>query len=74
MIEENIDLPFRARVIGEEVEVVAFEWPEERHGLYVVYERSGKRHRVDAIRWSGSNSLEGIRMDRRLQAMAQGRD
>jgi hypothetical protein len=56
MIEENVDLPFGAGVRGEEVEVDAFEWPEEGHGLYAVWERSGKRHRVDV------NSLEWVKL------------
>jgi hypothetical protein len=47
MIEEHVDLPFRARVIGEEVEVVAFAWPREGYGLYAVCRRNGKRHRID---------------------------
>ncbi|MEP7270907.1 MAG: calcium-binding protein [Acidobacteriota bacterium] len=55
MIEENVDLPFSAKVIGEAVEVVAFAWPEEGHGLYAVCQRGGKRHRIDV------NSLEWVK-------------
>ncbi len=55
MIEENVDLPFGAMVIGEDVEVVAFEWPEAGYGLYAVCQRSGKRYRIDV------NSLQWVK-------------
>jgi hypothetical protein len=52
MIEDEVVCPFRAKVIGEEVEVTGFEWPKEGFGLYAVCQRKGKKHRVDV------NSLE----------------
>lgn len=39
MIEDNVVCPFQAKVIGEEVEVTGFEWPEEGYGLKAVCKR-----------------------------------
>jgi hypothetical protein len=47
MIEDNVDCPFTAKVIGEKVTVTGFEWPKSGYGLLAVCERGGKRHRVD---------------------------
>ena len=55
MIEDNVDCPFRAKVIGEEVEVTGFEWPKAGYGLLAVCERNGRQHLVDI------NSLEWIK-------------
>ncbi len=55
MIEDNVDCPFRARIVGEEVEVIEFEWPKSGYGLYAICERDGKKHRVDI------NSLEWVK-------------
>jgi len=55
MIEEEVVCPFRAKVIGEEVEVTDFEWPKEGYGLYAVCTRKGKKHKVDV------NSLEWVK-------------
>jgi len=55
MIEDNVDCPFRAKIVGEQVEVIEFEWPKSGYGLYAICERDGKRHRVDI------NSLEWVK-------------
>ncbi len=55
MVQESVDCPFRAKVIGEEVTVVDLEWPKSGYGLFAVCERDGKKHRVDV------NSLEWIK-------------
>ena len=55
MIEDHVDCPCRAKVIGEEVTVTGFEWPKSGYGLIAVCERKGKKHRVDV------NSLEWIK-------------
>ena len=49
MVEQELEFPFAARVIGEEVSVVNMEWPEDSEfGLDLVVEHKGDRHRVDA--------------------------
>lgn len=55
MIQDEVVCPFKARVIGEEVEVIDWEWPKEGFGLYAVCQRKGKKHKVDV------NSLEWIK-------------
>ena len=55
MIEDNVECPFRAKVIGEVVEVTGFEWPKEGYGLFAVCERNGRRYQVDI------NSLEWMK-------------
>jgi len=52
MIEENVECPFQAKVIGEKVTVIGFEWPERGYGLFAVCERNGRKYQVDI------NSLE----------------
>ncbi len=50
MIEERLAFPFRAKVIGKEVSVVAMEWPDDdEFGLdLVVLGEDGKRYRIAA--------------------------
>jgi Calcium binding len=49
MIEDQVKFPFSARLLGETIQVVAMEWPEEdEFGLDFVCERNGERHRVEA--------------------------
>jgi hypothetical protein len=55
MIEDEVVCPFRAKVVGEDVEVTGFEWPKDGFGLYAVCQRKGKKHRVDI------NSLEWVK-------------
>ncbi len=55
MIEDNVECPFRAKVIGEEVLVTGFEWPKAGYGLFAVCERNGSEYQVD------TNSLEWIK-------------
>jgi len=53
MIEDHVDCPFRAKVIGEEVTVVEFEWPKSGYGLIAVCEHKDRKHRVDvsSLEW-----------------------
>ena len=53
MIEENVVCPFRAKVIGEEVEVVELRGPEAGFGLDAVCRYKGKDYRVDlgSLEW-----------------------
>ncbi len=55
MIDDEVVCPFKAKVIGEEVEVVDFAWPKEGYGLYALCKRKGKKHKVDV------NSLEWVK-------------
>jgi len=52
MIEENVVCPFKAKVIGEEVEVVELAAPDTGFGLDAVCRYKGKDYKVDI------NSLE----------------
>jgi len=53
MIEEYVVCPFRAKVIGETVEVTGFRWPDSGYGLLAVCRRNEKTHRlnIDALEW-----------------------
>ena len=55
MTQDNVVCPFRAKVIGEEIEVIALEWPDSGYGMMAVCERKGKKYRVDIT------SLEGVK-------------
>jgi hypothetical protein len=52
-IENNLVCPFRARVAGEEVEVVGLEWPTSGYGLGAVCRSGGRDQVVDvaALEW-----------------------
>jgi hypothetical protein len=52
MIEENVVCPFKAKVIGEEVEVVEVGGPEHGFGIDAVCRYKGKDYKLDI------NSLE----------------
>ncbi len=47
MIEDNVECPFPAKIIGEEVTVLELAWPKSGYGLMAVCERGGKEHRVE---------------------------
>jgi hypothetical protein len=55
MILDEVECPFKAKVIGEEVEVTDFDCPEEGYGLYAVCRRKGKKYKVDV------NTLEWVK-------------
>ncbi len=55
MIQDEVECPFKAKVIGEEVEVTDFDCPQRGYGLNAVCQRSGKKHKVDV------NSLEWVK-------------
>lgn len=52
MIEEHVVCPFKAKVIGEDVEVVELRSPESGFGLDAVCRYKGKDYKIDV------NSLE----------------
>jgi hypothetical protein len=48
MIREEVACPFRARVRGEDVECLRFQWPKKGYGLNAVCRtRTGKNRIVD---------------------------
>ncbi len=46
-IREEVACPFRARVAGEDVECVRFEWPRNGYGLNAICKSKGKTHVVN---------------------------
>ena len=49
VIEDELAFPFQGEVLGEVVQVVGMEWPEnDEFGLDLVCERNGKQHRIEA--------------------------
>ena len=49
MIEQEVQFPFQAQVLGDNVKVLGMEWPEDdEFGLDFVCERNGELHRVEA--------------------------
>ena len=53
MIEKNVVCPFKAKVIGEEVEVVELQCPQDGFGLDAVCRSKGKDYKVDvsSLEW-----------------------
>jgi len=47
MIREEVVCPFRARVGGEDVDCIRFEWPKNGYGLNAVCKAGGKTLVVD---------------------------
>jgi hypothetical protein len=48
-IQDELEFPFQAQVLGETVTVVDMEWPEsDEFGSDLVIERNGQRHRIEA--------------------------
>jgi hypothetical protein len=52
-VQENVALPFLARVIGEAVRIIDLEPADDDFGIMAICERNGKKHRVDlnSIEW-----------------------
>jgi hypothetical protein len=50
MIREEVACPFRARIAGQEVECLRFEWPKNGYGLNAVCKSGGKTQVVDIAR------------------------
>jgi hypothetical protein len=53
LAEENVICPFKAKVLGETVEVVELRHPEAGFGLYAVCRYKGKDYNIDinSIEW-----------------------
>lgn len=54
-LEEHLKVPVPALVVGEEVEIVGFDWRGGEPGVMAVCKRKGKRHRVSvtSLSWPG---------------------
>jgi hypothetical protein len=57
MIREEVVCPFRARVEGEEVDCIRFEWPKNGYGLNAVCKAKGKTLVVDIAKVEGIEPL-----------------
>jgi len=55
MLEEHVACPFKARIVGEEVEVLGFDWNDTGREIMAVCRRKGRRYRVGvtALEWTG---------------------
>lgn len=53
MLEEHVACPFKALVVGEEVEVRGFDWDGTPQGVVAVCRRKGRAYRVNvaALEW-----------------------
>ena len=72
VIREEVVCPFVARVGGETVECVRFEWPKNGYGLNAVCRSKNKTHRCrhQHARMDGATA-QGPRMDRGLFCLAR---
>jgi len=54
MFQDHVACPFRALVVGEEVEVRGFDWDGTPQGIVAICRRKGQRHRVNAtaLEWA----------------------
>lgn len=54
MIEDNVVCPFKAKLIGEVVEITDFVWPDSGLGLKVKCTHKGKTHLIDitSLEWT----------------------
>lgn len=55
MMEENILCPFKAKVVGEVVEVEGFDLPGDSTSVQAVCRRNDKKYKVDvtSLEWEG---------------------
>jgi hypothetical protein len=55
MLDDHVTCPFRALVVGEEVEVRGFDWAGAPHEIVALCRRKGRTHRVNvtALQWAG---------------------
>ena len=53
MIEEEVVVPFKAKVIGEAVTVTSLNAGNEGNSIWATCERNGKKHRVEitSLEW-----------------------
>lgn len=55
MLEESLPTPFKALVVGEEVEVTGVDQGVEDRGIMAICKRKGKKYRVSitSLEWAG---------------------
>jgi hypothetical protein len=55
MLKDRVACPFTALVVGEEVDVQAFDWAGAPHEIVALCRRKGRTYRVNAIalEWAG---------------------
>lgn len=54
MIQDNVVCPFKAKVIGENVEVTGLDWPDSGYGVKVMCRHKGKTYPIDiaSLEWT----------------------
>ena len=57
MLEDRVACPFRALVVGEEVDVRGFDWAGAPCEIVALCRRKGRTYRVNvtALQWAGSH-------------------
>lgn len=65
MLDDHVACPFKARVVGEEVEVRGFDWDGSSQGIVAICRRKGRQYRVTltALEWSGRPPTGAIWFD-----------
>ena len=60
VIEDNLPFPFKALVIGEEVEVIGVDIGPDERGVMAICKRGGKKYRVSvtSLEWKGKPPKE----------------
>ena len=55
MMEDNISCPFKAKVVGEIVEVEGFDLPGDSTSIQALCLRNGKKYKIDvtSLEWDG---------------------
>src|SRR3989304_5791304 len=54
MLQDHVAVPFKALVVGEEVEVRGFDWDGSPQGVVAICRRKRRAHRVNvtALEWA----------------------
>lgn len=65
VLDDHVACPFKARVVGEEVEVRSFDWDGSSQGIVAICRRKGRHYRVNvtALEWSGRPPTGAIWFD-----------
>jgi hypothetical protein len=73
MLQDDVAVPFKAFVVGEEVDVTGFDVGDENRGIVAVCLRKGKKYRVSvtSLEWKGK-SPEGAEYIEAYKAWVQG--
>lgn len=60
LLEDNLPFPFKAMVIGEEVEVVGVDLGNNERGVMAICKRGGKKYLVSvtSLEWKGKPPKE----------------